>query len=397
MKARVTRTGRLRIAAWFAAAAFVLALLTPLSANASPQQQSSMSPSSDVPAPWRAPRTVYIPETGQSLDGVFLDFWRANNGIANYGYPITPEVQENGRIVQYFTYARFEYWPESADGVVKLGSIGQELRPKLVVRSTFAGVGVSGSKTNVNRDMAAFAQAWVPLGKDAAIAAETGKWRYVPETGHSVHNGFKAFWEATGETAYLGNPLTEEYKLNGVTYQVFERGQLAWKKNKDPWLVALGPVLAKKYAISTAPTPQGNLPLYSEDLFLGPASTGGEHWIEISIGSQYMWAWEGDVVVYEGYVSTGRTGLFDTPEGTFYINSKLESQTMSGVLGGESYNVPDVPWVMYFTDRGHAIHGTYWHNNFGTPMSHGCINLPMDVAEWIYSWSSIGTRVVIHY
>src|SRR5688572_23742617 len=100
MKARVTSTGRLRIAAWLAAVAFVLALLAPLGVNASPQQPASVTPSSNVPAPWQAPRTVYISNTGQSLDGVFLDFWRANNGIANYGYPITPEVQEHGHIVQ---------------------------------------------------------------------------------------------------------------------------------------------------------------------------------------------------------------------------------------------------------------------------------------------------------
>lgn len=98
----------------------------------------------------------------------------------------------------------------------------------------------------------------------------------------------------------------------------------------------------------------------------------------------------------ESYVSTGRPG-FDTPPGTYYINSKIPSQTMSGVLGGEYYNVPDVPWVMYFTDVGHAIHGTYWHNNFGAVMSHGCVNLPLDVSQWLYDWAPVGTKVVIHW
>ena len=68
---------------------------------------------------------------------------------------------------------------------------------------------------------------------------------------------------------------------------------------------------------------------------------------------------------------------------------------MEGVLGGEYYNVPDVPDVLYFTDRGHAIHGTYWHSNFGAPMSHGCVNLPVDVADWMYQWSTLGMRVEI--
>src|SRR4051794_12175706 len=95
------------------------------------------------------------------------------------------------------------------------------------------------------------------------------------------------------------------------------------------------------------------------------------------------------------YVSTRRGG-FEKPGGNLYGSSKIENQTMEGVLGGEYYNVPDVPWVMYFTDGGHALHGTYWHNNFGSVMSHGCVNLPMDVAEWMYGWAPIGMRVEIH-
>jgi lipoprotein-anchoring transpeptidase ErfK/SrfK len=395
MDAGATRMGRVRMVSLLAVVAVLATLLLPLGAGASPGQQPETARATN--APWSAPRTVYIPETGQSIDGVFLDFWRANNGIANYGYPISAEIQQNGRIVQYFSYARFEYWPEDPDGnVVHLGAIGEELRPKLVQRVTFPGVGVSSPRSTVVRDMAAFAQAWVPLDKEQAKRLITANWRYVAETGHSVQNGFKAFWEASGEAAYLGNPLTEEYALNGMTYQVFERGQLAWQQDKDPWIVPLGPVLTKKYAVSTDPAPQGDLPIYSEDLFVAPKGKGGERWIEVSLSGQYLWGWEGDTVVLETYVSTGREG-FETPEGTFYINSKLESQTMAGVIGGEEYNVPDVPWVMYFTDGGHALHGTYWHSNFGTPMSHGCVNLPMDVAAWMYEWAPVGTRVEIHW
>lgn len=116
--------------------------------------------------------------------------------------------------------------------------------------------------------------------------------------------------------------------------------------------------------------------------------------IMVSIGQQMMWAMKGDQVVLNSYVSTGRAG-FDTPLGTYAILTKIPSQTMEGVIGGEYYNVPDVPWVMYFTNGGHALHGTYWHSNFGTPMSHGCVNLPMDVAAWLYDWAPVGTPVLI--
>ncbi len=104
----------------------------------------------------------------------------------------------------------------------------------------------------------------------------------------------------------------------------------------------------------------------------------------------------GDTVICETYMSSGRV-QFATPTGTFWINNKYEYDDMEGVLGGEYYNVPQVPDVMYFTDVGHAIHGAYWHNNFGTPMSHGCINVPLAFAEWLYDISPSGTKVVIHY
>ena len=113
----------------------------------------------------------------------------------------------------------------------------------------------------------------------------------------------------------------------------------------------------------------------------------------VSISHQMFWAYKGDQVVLSSYVSTGRAG-FDTPLGSFAVLSKLSSQTMEGVIGGEYYNVPDVPWVLYFTNSGHALHGTYWHNNFGTPMSHGCVNLPLDVAAWLYDWAPVGTPVL---
>ena len=116
--------------------------------------------------------------------------------------------------------------------------------------------------------------------------------------------------------------------------------------------------------------------------------------IVVSISQQMLWAYKGEQVVLSSYVSTGKAG-FDTPIGSDVILSKLTSQTMAGVIGGEYYNVPDVPNVMYFTNGGHALHGTYWHSSFGTPMSHGCVNLPMDVAAWLFQWAPIGTPVLI--
>jgi hypothetical protein len=121
-----------------------------------------------------------------------------------------------------------------------------------------------------------------------------------------------------------------------------------------------------------------------------------EHWVEVDLSAQYLWAWEGNKLVNQTYVSTGKAG-FETPTGTFYILVKYLYDDMEGTIGGEYYNVPAVPWTMYFTNWGHALHGTYWHNDFGTPRSHGCVNLPLPFAEWLYYWLPYGGRVVIHW
>lgn len=361
---------------------------------------------------WSPPDTVYIPETGQTINGLFLDLWRQGGGYNAYGDPITPEqTQANGHVVQYYQYARFEYWPEGDvnGNTVLLGNIGEELRPVTVRRSPGSTINTKDNRSAKSEASSAAAEliaqtrAWLPLPADKA-GTDSATYRYVAESGHSVSNGFKTFWENSGEDAYLGNPLTEEYQLAGTTYQVFERGQLAWKQGQDPYMVPVGQILADRYKLPQEPVGQGDIPTYDESLFIPPPEPvlpaldpNAPKRIDVDLTNQYMRAYQGDVVVIESYVSTGRDPDFTTPAGTFYINDKIESQTMEGVLGGEYYNVPDVPWVMYFTDRGHALHGTYWHSNFGVEMSHGCVNLPMDVAQFLYNWADVGTEVDIHY
>jgi lipoprotein-anchoring transpeptidase ErfK/SrfK len=123
----------------------------------------------------------------------------------------------------------------------------------------------------------------------------------------------------------------------------------------------------------------------------------GDKEVVVSLGAQRLWAYEGAQPILATFVSTGtaETWEVETPIGQWRILVKLPMETMTGTVNGEPYRVEDVPYVMYFTDEGHALHGTYWHNNFGAPMSHGCVNLPMDVADWMYQWSTVGMRVEI--
>ena len=128
----------------------------------------------------------------------------------------------------------------------------------------------------------------------------------------------------------------------------------------------------------------------------GRWQTGGNE-VVVSLGAQRLWAYEGDHVVLTTWVSTGtaETPEVATPVGQYRILVKLPMETMTGTVNGVPYEVENVPYVMYFTNEGHALHGTYWHANFGTPMSHGCVNLPMDVAEWMYRWAPEGTAVTV--
>src|SRR5215213_6249357 len=127
---------------------------------------------------WAPPRTVYIPETGQSIDGYFLDLWRSSGGAGAFGNPITPEITlDNGHIVQYYEYARFEYWPEGDQfgNVVLLGRIGAELRPVAVRRETPGPQIVSkdrrastGQAFAAAVELRAMTQAWLPLPANVA-------------------------------------------------------------------------------------------------------------------------------------------------------------------------------------------------------------------------------------
>jgi hypothetical protein len=123
-----------------------------------------------------------------------------------------------------------------------------------------------------------------------------------------------------------------------------------------------------------------------------PAVAGsGQRWIDVDLSQQRLYAYEGDTLIRSFVVSTG-TWRTPTVTGRYKIWIKLRSAPMSG----PGYYLPDVPYIMYFY-KGYGIHGTYWHNNFGTPMSHGCVNMTIADAEWVYNFTVVGTVVNVHY
>lgn len=127
--------------------------------------------------------------------------------------------------------------------------------------------------------------------------------------------------------------------------------------------------------------------LNSDKAVLGTTNeVGEEKWIEVSLDEQKLRAWEGNKLVIEFPISSGLWA--PTPKGTFSIWHKTRNQTMSGGSKelGTYYNLPNVPNNMFFY-KGYAIHGAYWHNNFGHPMSHGCVNSPLASVAQLFEWA----------
>lgn len=150
--------------------------------------------------------------------------------------------------------------------------------------------------------------------------------------------------------------------------------------------------------------------------------------IEVNLSTQMLYAYEYGSTVFQTNISsgvpgdpTGGTGIpTTTPAGEFSILDKVPAKHMGYSYFGEqttgniladvdNYVLPGVPWTSFFTRQGHAFHGTYWHENFGTPMSHGCINMRTDEANWLFRWAhpihadtskatrGLGTVVEVHY
>lgn len=118
--------------------------------------------------------------------------------------------------------------------------------------------------------------------------------------------------------------------------------------------------------------------------------------VEVSLANQYLIAYEGDQSVFETKVSTGIFGKDppegrNTPRGTWNVYSKMPSKHMGGIIltgAPDVYTLPGVPWTIFFHNTGVAFHGTYWHNNYGVPMSAGCVNMRCDDAKWLFRWTT---------
>jgi hypothetical protein len=364
-----------------------------------------LTPFSTSAQNWSPPRTVFVPTTGHTTDGLFLDLWRAERELI--GDPVTEEIHprtnfsatKDGGVVQYYENVALIYLPDEApENQVQLVDLG---------RQALEEAKSAGASRALDR----------ALERSVCAPATAGACVTVVASGHTVRGPFLDRWQ-TGETAtWLGGPLTESFIApDGTRVQYFENGMLRQTATGEVEPLPLGSVAAKRAKLDLEPIEQPqDVPVYDEELFIPPPDAtpvdeGAMDWslgpgpqqgawkeVVVSISGQTMWAYEEGELVMSSLVSTGTAEVPETttPVGYHSVLAKFDAQTMEGTISGDYYRVEHVPYVMYFDNNGNAIHGTYWHSNFGAPMSHGCVNLPMDIAAWMYGWADLGTAVSV--
>ena len=352
------------------------------------QQRAALARRLDATSPGDLPlvQTVFVAQTNHLLSdrAGFLSFWREHGGVLIFGYPLSEEIVEDGQIVQYFERARFEYHPErlGQDGQVQLSLLGRTLT----------------------------------AGRDFPEGSPDGGEQYFPETRHTLSGRFLKFWQKRGGLPIFGYPISEPIEevspVDGQTRitQYFERARFEYHPEDMGGFYremenALGLQLATLHEIELGDFGRQAARLKGYSFADSLRLTGAPDWspaiwqrrIDVNLSAQQLTAYEGDTPVYHAPVATGKDG-FNTPTGTFAIYSKYPMETMTGSTGDETWYVPNIPWVQYVVG-GVALHGTYWHDRWGTGfrLSHGCINLNIDDAQWLYEWADIGTQVDIHY
>jgi lipoprotein-anchoring transpeptidase ErfK/SrfK len=199
----------------------------------------------------------------------------------------------------------------------------------------------------------------------------------------NLYTGPGIYYLKLGKLSH-GDPLTLLGQLNDH-YWLYVRtsdGQAGWIQTLSVDLAGAN-LLYDYYPIQTPPPTETATPVVL------PGIEG--HWIDIDLSEQMLYAYDGINRVASFLVSTG-VNKYPTETGQYHIYVKYRYSLMHG----NDYYLPNVPYTMYYSGD-FSIHGTYWHHNFGTPMSHGCVNMDTRDAEWLYNWASVGTLVNIHY
>lgn len=229
---------------------------------------------------------------------------------------------------------------------------------------------------------------------------------YVQRVDHATINPVLESIPPDGQLGEVSMPFVQSLRKSGPeVWQPLYRlyyGSVYWITNliegpdDQPWYELTDDRLRIVYCAPAATI----RPIPPEEM--APLSTQippDEKRIEVSLAEQRMRAYERDRMVFEAPIATGvpsrappPNGIpTETPSGKFRISVKTPSRHMgNGELTSDpsAYELPGVPWVCFFHAIGVGFHGTYWHDNFGTPMSHGCVNMRNEDAKWLFRWST---------
>ena len=315
-----------------------------------------------------APRIVYVEDAGHEMAGAILDHWMQYGRRRVFGNPISRATTGDVPTTQFFERAVLT---ENEDSRLPTG-----VRPLDV-----------GSL-------------WLEENEDR-IDVEQTITRYAfwfPQTGYGVLTEFWPKYLDEGGAFAWGYPITPGQVVNGQLTQTFERARFVMAEF-GPSAVSLGRWMAERAGVDAQPmkNEMGVDPYRPSDFAptYGPAE---DRWADVNLTTQTTTFFDGDTPVYRALISSGVSAYFTTP-GTWRIFRRVESEHMIGgsVEDGSAYNLRNVYFTQYFTRTWIGFHYAYWHDEFGTRQSHGCVNMNLDDSRWAWYFCDYDTRVVVHH
>lgn len=379
--------------------------------------------------PVGAASCTFFPETGHTISGRMAEFWNDHGGLAVLGYPMS-EVFEDATLdvpVQVFEKAvvedggagrmRVRNLPETLATERGLGSDPAFLPAPPTGGTTFLVNASDGLRVRLAPSLDAEVEVVVP--DNAEFISAPGSHRdwvpgYVdgyagwvssdfikeppPLPRRSLADWDTSVWQggALSETNVREQPNTKAKVVEELVYgDPLE--VTAWVKGEEVidganlWAqVGQNRFIYARNVGRSAPVAPTPLP---------PDAPAAGRWLDVNLTQQLMIAYDGREVVRTIVMTSGMAG-WETPPGFYFVNHRVANETMtSGAIGAESfYKLEDVLFTQYFTDRGHAIHFAWWRTaeTIGRPGSHGCLNVLLDDARFLWDWCAIGTPMSVH-
>jgi hypothetical protein len=340
----------------------------------------------------------------------FAAYYWQHHGVQTLGHVQSPLLEMDGMRVQYFEKGRLEDHrhltdnPAEAVGYAPLTRYLIDVAPDLAVdglpftygdlRNHYSSMqeppaGFAGGVTPTEQGM--FVPADYALGPVAGYVVPFQFWTYI-----NRQSLFPGGWMHD-----VGLPITYAFNIvvaaedgseRHLVVQAFDRTVLLLDlTERYNWAVRRANIGTDAvWVYGGEPTFTAHAPPPPDLL---PADAPRR--IEVDLARQWVAAYQGDQLVFDAPISSGKDG-FETPTGQWRIYAKHPRKTLRGSYNGETWNVPDVPSVMFYWG-GFAIHGVYWHDRFGTGerYSHGCVGVAPHDAAWIYAWAPLGTPVIV--